>query len=101
MATSTGRIPILARLRNITGRIRFAEYGIRDTAGTLPASFVSACHDIARLQRLKSGRVDIIGKGREQHLRFSRDLPLPARQAISNCWTPPSSPGGGGARKSA
>ncbi|MDQ2068969.1 DUF3634 family protein [Natronospira bacteriovora] len=93
-------LPILARLFNVSGRIRFADHAIRETAGNVPAAFRSACQDIARLHRVKKGRVDIIGRGRRQHLHFSRDLPASACQAIANCWTPPPGPERGGARKS-
>ncbi len=99
--TSVKRLSLLARLRGVQGLVGFGDRSVTETRGTLPGGFLAACRDIARLQGLEDGWVELVGKGKHQHLRFSRTLPPSARQAISNCWTPPSTPGGGGARKSA
>ena len=95
------KLSLLARLRGVQGFARFGDSDVAESRGMLPGSFLVACRDVARLQRLDTGWVELVGKGKRQHLRFSRKLSATARQAISNCWTPPSTPGGGGARKSA
>ncbi|MEA5444591.1 DUF3634 family protein [Gammaproteobacteria bacterium AB-CW1] len=94
----SARLSIWARLAGVRGRIRFRDGSISEARGQLSPGFLAACRDIARLHRVSVGRVDVMGQGRRQHLRFSRDLPAGARQAISNVWTPPPSGGGGGMR---
>lgn len=94
------RLGLLARLKGVQGRVAFGDAAVTEVAGAVPASFSSACGDIARLHRIPRGRVEIVGRGRHARLRFSRHLPASARQAIANVWTPPSGPGRGGSRAS-
>jgi len=96
---SSSRSPgLIARLRGVTGMIRFSRGEVAETRGWVPATLLSGCRDIARLHRVPAGRVEVMGRGRRQYLNFSRDLPEGTRQAIANCWTPPPGDGGGGAR---
>lgn len=92
------RLGLIDWLAAVRGRIRFRDGGVAEVAGWVPADFLDGCRDVARLQKLKRGTVRIVGRGRDSHLRFSRDFPDGARQAIANIWTPPSGDGGGGAR---
>lgn len=75
--------------------------GARVLRGEAPKVFVSACTDVARLQGLQQGRVYGVRERDGAGLRFSRDIPEPARQAFRNCWmhppTPP--PSGSGMRR--
>ncbi|MCP1727059.1 hypothetical protein J2T60_001024 [Natronospira proteinivora] len=92
---------LIARLRGVVGMIRFSGGQVVETRGWVPAALLAGCRDIARLHRVQSGRVEVMGRGRRQYLNFSRDLPEGTRQAISNCWTPPPGDGGGGGARAA
>jgi hypothetical protein len=71
---------------------------VRVLKGTPPPGFRDACEDVARLNRLDKGRIRGVRRAGQESLRFSDDIPEPARQGFRNVWTPPPSPGGGGTR---
>lgn len=98
MAIRHQRIGLIDWLAAVRGRIRFRDCAVAEVAGWVPADFLDGCRDVARLHRIRRGTVRIVGRGRDSHLRFSKDFPDQGRQAIANIWTPPSGDGGGGAR---
>lgn len=65
------------------------------SSGRAPAGFIPAVTDIARRHGINKGRIECLGSGRQARLRFSKDIPERARQAIRNAWTPPPIPGSG------
>jgi len=65
--------------------------------GKPPPRCVGACQDVVRLNRLRSGEIKGVRRSGRVTLRFSRDIPQSARQAIRNVCTPsPPTRGGGG-----
>lgn len=69
--------------------------------GDPPSSFVRACADVARLYRLRQGRITGIRTGDGIELRFSDDIPDRVRQPFRNVWNPPPSDGPGGGHRAA
>lgn len=98
MSIEPKRLGLIDWLAAVRGRVRFRDGAISEVTGWVPAGFLNGCRDVARLHRIRRGTVRIVGRGRDSHLRFSRDFPDSARQAIANIWTPPSGDGGGGTR---
>jgi len=80
-------------------RLELSEGRVRVAIGRAPPSFVAAVADVARLHRIRAGRIDCVGEGKRARLRFSHGFPERGRQAIRNVWTPPSAPGPGGGRR--
>lgn len=72
--------------------------GARVRRGDPPAAFVRGCNEVARLYRLRAGRVFGVRTARGIELQFSKDIPERARQPLRNVWVPPNSGGPGGNR---
>ncbi|WP_043740726.1 DUF3634 family protein [Thioalkalivibrio nitratireducens] len=66
--------------------------------GDPPSAFVRGCSDVARLYRVRRGRIVGVRTAGGIELRFSRDLPERAHQPLRNVWVPPGSGGPGGGR---
>lgn len=83
-------------------RVRFIidldDRAARVRRGDPPAAFVRGCGDVARLYRLRSGRILGVRTANGIELRFSKDIPARAHQPLRNIWVPPSSGGPGGNR---
>ncbi len=86
------RVRFVVELREGTPEVR---------RGDPPSSFVRACADVARLYRLRQGRITGVRTGDGIELRFSDDIPSRAHQPFRNVWTPPPSDGPGGGRRAA
>ncbi|MFO8154279.1 DUF3634 family protein [Thioalkalivibrio sp.] len=66
--------------------------------GDPPAAFVRGCSEVARMYRVRSGRIFGIRSGNGIELRFSKEIPPRAHQPLRNIWVPPTSGGPGGNR---
>ena len=66
--------------------------------GDPPKAFVRGCTDVARMYRLRSGRIFGMRSGNGIELRFSKEIPARAHQPLRNIWVPPTSGGPGGNR---
>ncbi len=69
--------------------------------GRVPLGFPGACEDVARLHRVRQGRITGVRGAGGVRLAFSREIPERTRQAFRNVWTPPPGGGDGGGRRAA
>jgi hypothetical protein len=67
--------------------IRIEEGEARLRRGKAPSMFVEACGDVAAREGIRQGEIRGIRSGRKARLRFSRDIPARAHQALRNVWS--------------